>query len=154
MKVARLSAKRTGRLYPQEIFLVLICVRSWGDSRVIVRPEGSCQWKNPVTPSGIEPATFRFAPIFRIEQCILISWRLIQKACPKCWSANPHGDRTVRTEIPTLKDYMRLCFRVANCPVHGYCQPVTYFAVEIITYTCISWGTLDFAHQPTTTVVW
>jgi hypothetical protein len=55
----RLSVLRTGRLYSRGIFLVLISVRSWVDARVMVRPERSCQWKLPVSPLGIEPATFR-----------------------------------------------------------------------------------------------
>jgi hypothetical protein len=50
---------------PQKIFLVLFSVSSWVEPRAIVRPEVLFQWKIPMTPLGIEPATFWF-----VVQCL------------------------------------------------------------------------------------
>ena len=58
-KAVGLSALRTGRLYPQEVHLVLISVTDWVDNSVVARAKGTCQWKIPMTPSGFEPTSFR-----------------------------------------------------------------------------------------------
>jgi hypothetical protein len=54
----RLSASRAGSPLPTGRFLVLISVRGKVDTRAIVRLEELDQLKNPITPSGIEPAIF------------------------------------------------------------------------------------------------
>jgi hypothetical protein len=58
-KVVRSSASRTGRLYPQEMFLVLIFTRGWVDPSATVRSEGDMSLNFSVTPPGIDPGTVR-----------------------------------------------------------------------------------------------
>ena len=67
IKVGKVDSPRHGPPVPppQETFLALISVRGWVNSRSVVRPKGLCQWKFPMTPSGIESATYRL-----VAQCL------------------------------------------------------------------------------------
>jgi len=64
MKLVRSSASCSGRLYPQEMFLVLIFTRGWVDTRARVRSEGICHWKIQWQP-GIDPGT-----VLLVAQCL------------------------------------------------------------------------------------
>ena len=81
--MVRLSALRTGHLHPEEIFPVLISVRGWVDPRGHSAIGRILSMKIPVTPGGIEPATFRsvaqhlnnWAAAVR-QWCNIMIWKL------------------------------------------------------------------------------
>jgi hypothetical protein len=68
-QISRQSEHEGGKVvnptYQPPLPPVLISVRGWVDPRARVRPEGLCQWKIPMTLSGIEPAAFRL-----LAQCL------------------------------------------------------------------------------------
>jgi hypothetical protein len=68
MNLVRMSALRTGRLFSQDIYLVLISLIGWVYPRATVQQEVLSRWKIPMSPSGIEPPTFRFVVPPRARQ--------------------------------------------------------------------------------------
>ena len=55
----RLSALRTGRLYPQEYSWYSFSLWAESTPGAMVWSEGNMSLKNPVTPPGIDPGTVR-----------------------------------------------------------------------------------------------
>ena len=142
MKVARLSAVHAPASFtPHEISFVLFSFGGWVEPRAVVRPEGLRQWKIPMTPSGIEPATFQLVAQWSCYCCVIICRKNvmylllsneIRILCAKCllesdimWSCRgvqtfqrnlvpPSSSYTARRHVPESSTISVITMRIWN----------------------------------------
>jgi hypothetical protein len=129
-QISRQSALEGGKVVSHTHWLPLtlrkyswysFSVRGWVNPRAIVQPEGLCQWKIPMTPSGIKPATFRIVAQcldqlrYRIPHCRdstlkntwqLYHFQLLLHMHPACWC---HRHRNWHWNNSTHNDKVTIC---------------------------------------------
>ena len=105
--MVRLSALRTVRLYPQEIFLVLISDRGWVNPWAVVRPEVLCQLKIPMTPSGIEDLDSK--PSFLCSDQARLKSRLVSYASYSVIGWPSFSHYTVLQVLQNVRAFMFVC---------------------------------------------
>jgi hypothetical protein len=117
--VVRLSALCTGRLYPQEIHLVLISVRGWVNPRAVVQLEGLCHWKIPMAPSEIEPKICRFVA-YCLNHYATARPSLDLERLKIRWTGNNRTLDSIAVMVPPQFQFERYFSTGRNCRLRVY----------------------------------